>query len=72
MKNEGILDLFCHSLVKFLIIYGCDKIETERESFSSVSVSVCDDFESFQMGDNIFAGDTLTGYTPILRFFCLS
>jgi hypothetical protein len=51
-----------------VIVDSGDEVEPESEAFSSVSVSVCDDFKALEVSDDVFAGDTLSGYAFI---FCL-
>ena len=44
-----------------MIIDGSDEVETESESFSSVSVSVAEDVEALEETDDVFDDDSVRG-----------
>ena len=54
-----------------MIVNSGEKVEAKCEALASVSISVGDDFESLEITDDIFAGDTFTGDALVLGFVLL-
>ena len=57
--------------IEFLVVNGGEKVESESETLSSVSVSFGDDFESLEIADDVFARDTFAGDALVLGFVLL-
>jgi hypothetical protein len=54
-----------------VVVNSGEEVESECEALSSVSVSVGDDFESFEITDDIFARDAFTGDALVVGFVLL-
>jgi len=64
-----IVDLFRNPNKKFRICNASNKIKAKAESFSAISVSICNDAESLYESNNILIRHTIGRYLPIEPLF---
>lgn len=70
---KDIVDLLQKSgKSKFKVINSGDKVETQRKSLSSISISFTQNTENFQLTKNMFNQNSLTSQSAVALFLSLS